>query len=97
MQSLYVLALQYITKAYFHRLPRLLSAVLTFLKAEAGAISARLSVRRRNMGHEEAFILKPESKFQCKSLKQIHLSYDEHDMVLHSLITGELYSSLHLV
>lgn len=34
--------------------------VITFLKAEAGAISAPLSVRRRNMGHEDAFILKPK-------------------------------------
>lgn len=64
-----------VTKAYYQRLSRLLwllSAVITFLKAEAGAISARLSVRRRNMGHEEAFILKPESKFQSKRFKQIH-------------------------
>lgn len=36
--------------------------VITFLKAEAGAISAPLSVRRRNIGHEEAFILKPVYK-----------------------------------
>lgn len=39
-----------------------LPIVITFLKAEAGAISAPLSVRRRNMGHEEAFILKPVYK-----------------------------------
>ncbi len=32
----------------------------TFLNAVAGAISAPLRVLRRNMGHEEAFILNPE-------------------------------------
>ncbi len=32
---------------------------ITFLKAEAGAISAPLNVFNKNMGHEEAFILNP--------------------------------------
>lgn len=48
----------------------LLPVVITFLKAEDGAISAPLSVRRRNMGHEEAFILKPGHK--VKTQGQIH-------------------------
>lgn len=43
-----------------------LGCLLTFLKAEAGAISAPLSVRRRNMGHEDAFILKPECAVDTK-------------------------------
>lgn len=48
-------------------------SVGTFLKAEAGAISAPLRVRRRNMGQEDAFILKPEHKFKTKTKKnQIH-------------------------
>lgn len=42
---------------YAHGLP---FEAITFLKAEAGAISAPLNVFKRNMGHEEAFILNPE-------------------------------------
>lgn len=48
---------------------RLLPVVITFLKAEAGAISAPLRVRRRNMGHEEAFILKPEHKIRFTQME----------------------------
>lgn len=49
------------------RLQQGVFGVITFLKAEAGAISAPLSVRRRNMGHEDAFILKPKHREKEKS------------------------------
>jgi hypothetical protein len=39
---------------------------LTFLKAVAGAISAPVRVLRRNIGHEEAFILKPKDNSKKK-------------------------------
>lgn len=56
------------------------TVVITFLKAEAGAISAPLSVLRRNIGHDEAFILKPkhtvrfiQSQSQAGSISRIFL------------------------
>lgn len=53
-------------------------SVGTFLKAEAGAISAPLRVRRRNMGQEDAFILKPEHKFKTKKkIKFIQIKREE--------------------
>ncbi len=49
--------------SFFHGSMKNLNALqieaITFLKAEAGAISATLNVFNKNMGHEEAFILNP--------------------------------------
>lgn len=65
--------------------------VFTFLKAEAGATSAPLNVFNRNMGHEEAFILKPGRERGRKERKR-KKGEKKHTLKIHHTLQEYLNS-----
>lgn len=59
--------------------PPLLPNTPTFLNAEAGAISAPLSVLNRNMGQDDAFIRKPKRKQKASLITERLITATNHD------------------